>query len=173
MLNCLMPLYTVVPLTSRLEDLIAAVILGPPTQFPVQEKDTVLQQYAQSDGLADLKQAILATVRLITPLYLSANIFEGKSIRSAAGHDVDIPRTKPTALLRLSGHLMTGPAEIAIITPLVGSADIKGKSVYFWRHGDEIRQEAKMESGLIIIRPEVCYIIPEDIPFVPMFCKVK
>lgn len=91
-------------------------------------------------------------------------------IKSTVRREVDSPRTKPTALLRLSGNFTTGPAEFAIITPLVGSANMKDKSMFFWRHGDETRQEARMEAGLIIIHPDVCYIIPENIPFVPMFC---
>jgi hypothetical protein len=57
-----MSLYSVVPPTSRLEDLIAAVVLGPLVPIPVKEKSTILQQYEHSDGLTDLKQEILAMV---------------------------------------------------------------------------------------------------------------
>jgi hypothetical protein len=57
-----MTLHIVVPLTSRLEELAAAVVLGDPSPFAVKEKGTIIFQYEQATGLKDLQREIMGMV---------------------------------------------------------------------------------------------------------------
>jgi hypothetical protein len=53
-----MPLHTIVPSTPRLDKLVAAVVLGECSPFPVNEEGTILFQYRQATGLEELKLEI-------------------------------------------------------------------------------------------------------------------
>jgi hypothetical protein len=83
------------------------------------------------------------------------------------------PRTKPTALLSTAGKHTTGPNELAIIQPLVGPGKLRGKIIQTWRRGSSVREKTVLESGLIIIQADVCYILPDDIPFLPLFADIN
>jgi hypothetical protein len=42
-----------------------------------------------------------------------------------------------------------------------------------WKTGTNVRERTKLDTGSIIIHPGVCYVLPNDIPFLPLFSKPK
>jgi hypothetical protein len=86
---------------------------------------------------------------------------------------VAFPATKPTALLLESGSLKTDPDQIAIIKPLVDTARLEGKMLQTQSRRDKsICEKTQIGKGLYIIYPDVDFIWPNDIPFLPLFTKV-
>jgi hypothetical protein len=53
----------------------------------------------------------------------------------------------------------------------VGPEKVKGKIIQTWRRGSSVCEETVLESGLIIIKADVCYILPGDMPFLPLFAN--
>lgn len=104
----------------------------------------------------------------------SANVSEGLKIKAKVqGLEVELPVTKPMALLHISGRLTTGESEIAMVKILMSSENISGKILKTWHIGDINPQVTNLNSDLIIIYPNVCYEIPEDVPFCPLFSQVS
>jgi hypothetical protein len=66
-----MPLHTIVPSTLRLDELVAAVVLGDYSPFPVNEEGTILFQYRQATGLEELKMEMIDMVCLRTSFLAS------------------------------------------------------------------------------------------------------
>jgi hypothetical protein len=87
---------------------------------------------------------------------------------------VAFPATKPTALLLTSGSLKTDPDQIAIIKSLVDTARLEGKTLQTQSRRDKsICERTQMVGGLYIIYPDVDFILPSDIPFLPLFAKIS
>jgi hypothetical protein len=69
-LICSMLSHTTVPSTTRLEELVAAVVLGDPTPFDIREKGTTLFQYKDATGL-DAVQTEIVRMVCIRMLFLT------------------------------------------------------------------------------------------------------
>lgn len=54
--------HTIVSSTARLDELVAAVVLGDPIPFPIKEKGTTLFQYKEATGLEDVQTEIVSMV---------------------------------------------------------------------------------------------------------------
>jgi hypothetical protein len=85
---------------------------------------------------------------------------------------LETPKTKPNALLLTSGSLDTG-INFVIIKLLVGYDKMEGKMLETWKTGANDRNQTNLDTGLMIIHPGVYYVLPEDIPFLPLFSKPK
>lgn len=89
------------------------------------------------------------------------------------GKPVQCPATKPTALLLKSGSLRTGPDHISIIKPLVNTEKLEGKMLQIQSRQDRsFCETTQIVKGLYIIFPDVDFIWPADIPFLPLFAKI-
>ncbi|KAI1590925.1 hypothetical protein A1F96_11176 [Pyrenophora tritici-repentis] len=149
---------TFVPSTPRLDALAATVILDDRRPF-IEKKGTRLDQYAHSPVLDDIKQEVIRM---------------GLKIKAKVqGLEVELPVTKPMALIHISGRLTTGESEIAIIKILMSSENISRKTLKTWHVGDSNPRVTDLDSGLIIIYPNVRYEMPEDVPFCPLFSQVS
>jgi hypothetical protein len=54
--------HTIASSTPRLDELVAAVVLGDPIPFPIKEKGTTLLQYQDATGLEDVQTEIISMV---------------------------------------------------------------------------------------------------------------
>lgn len=67
---------------------------------------------------------------------------------------------------------MTGPNEIVVIYPAMSSDAIKQREIETWKDGEE-RVKTKMEPALFLIPPNIRYIIPNDVGFMPYVCPAQ
>ncbi|KAH8726664.1 hypothetical protein GQ44DRAFT_825651 [Phaeosphaeriaceae sp. PMI808] len=152
-----MSLYTVLPSTPRLDELVAAVVLGDQSLFPVRE-NTILYQYVGATQLEEIRKEIFRMVNDIKAAVKWATVKR--------------PRTKPSPFLLTSGYLVTGPDEIAILLPIKAPEALKKTELQIWREEGKDRLRTKLSPGLTLVHPNVCYITPDDVPFYPLFCFI-
>jgi hypothetical protein len=88
------------------------------------------------------------------------------------GQLLDTPRTLPNALLLGSGSLDSAKY-FTIIKLLVGPEKFKNKRLKTWKKGQNGYEETELVSGLIIIHPGVCYSLPKDVPFLPLYSSPR
>jgi hypothetical protein len=81
--------------------------------------------------------------------------------------------SKATALLCTSGHIETAPGEVSILKPLVNPKEIEGKTLRTWKRGQTVRDEKEIGPGLNIIGPDLCYLWPNDMPFIALHAQIK
>ncbi|KAF2457347.1 hypothetical protein BDY21DRAFT_343591 [Lineolata rhizophorae] len=146
-----MSLYTVLPTTQRLDELVAAVVLGDHSALSTKE-GTVLYQYTwpREQELAVKKEVF----------YRAGEI-------KAAGPwaTVEAPKTKLLPARLISGELSIGPDELGILV-LFQQAELQT-----WREGTS-RRKSKLMPGLILIHPSVYFSLPKNVPFAPLLCHI-
>lgn len=85
---------------------------------------------------------------------------------------VKFPRTKPTPILLVSGVLTTGPNEITILLPIKVGKALEHAELHTWKEKGVICSKTKLTTGLILIFPGTRYTLPDDVPFIPLFCRI-
>lgn len=67
--------------------------------------------------------------------------------------------------------LTNGPEEISILLPIRPREALEQAEMQTWEEKARI-QKTKLMPGLILILPGIRYVMPDDIPFAPLFCHL-
>ncbi|KAF2253326.1 hypothetical protein BU26DRAFT_220898 [Trematosphaeria pertusa] len=152
-----MSLYTVLPSTPRLDELVAAVILGDQSSLPT-KGGAVLNQYAwPREQEVAVKEEVFRRAREVEAAVSWAT--------------VKAPKTKLVPVRLISGELTTGPDNLAILLPFQPREVLEQAELQTWRKGTS-RWKTKLMPGLILIHPSVCFIMPDNVPFGPLLCNI-
>lgn len=169
-----MSLYTVLPSTPRLDELVAAVILGDQSSLPT-KGGAVLNQYAwPREQEVAVKEEVFRRVctRGAALRILLIKMFQAREVEAAVSWaTVKAPKTKLVPVRLISGELTTGPDNLAILLPFQPREVLEQAELQTWRKGTS-RWKTKLMPGLILIHPSVCFIMPDNVPFGPLLCNI-
>jgi hypothetical protein len=166
----------VLPSTQRLDELIATAALDARSPLPVKGNAVVYQYEWPTDLGIQIKREVFSRVctKRLPKTGPLIKTFQAKEVKAAAkGATVASPKQKSVPVVLESGELTTGPNEIAILLPIKPPQALEQAELQTWREKGNSRSKTKLTPGLIVIFPSVCYIMPDDVPFVPYFCAIS